>query len=124
MRRAVAVVALLLVAACGREAKDRAERENAMRHDLFEMRKAIADFRADKQRGPHSLQELKDAHYLRAIPKDPLTLRDDWREITEQVVAQENDFAAGSAAPPQVEVVDVRSRAAGKDAAGKPYADY
>ena len=124
MRRALAVVVLLL-ATCGREAKNQQlAREQAMKHDLVEMRKAIADFRADRGRGPHSLQELKDAHYLHAIPKDPLTQAADWRETTEQVVVRGDDFAAGSSPPPQTELLDVHSRAQGKDAAGKPYSEY
>jgi len=123
MRRVFASV-LLLLAACHSERREMLGREQAMKHHLFEMRKAIADFRADKQRGPHSLQELKDEHYLRAIPNDPLTRAADWRETTEQTVVRGDDFAAGSNPPPQVEVVDVHSRAPGKDAAGKPYAEY
>ena len=124
MRRALLVVLLLFVT-CNHEAKrQQLAREEAMKHDLFEMRKAIADFRADKQRGPHSLTELRDAHYLRAIPKDPLTEAADWRETTAQLVVRNDDFAKGSNAPPEVEVVDVHSRATGKDDSGKPYAEY
>ena len=46
-------------------------REAALRHNLFEMRKAIDDYYADKQKYPANLQELETAHYLRKIPKDP-----------------------------------------------------
>jgi len=124
MRRAIAVVALLLAVACHSERREMHAREQAMKHQLFEMRKAIADFRADKGRGPHSLQELQSEHYLRAIPSDPLTHAADWRESTDQVVVQSDDFAKGSNAPPQVELIDVHSRAPGKDDSGKPYAEY
>jgi general secretion pathway protein G len=51
----------------------RCNRETALRHDLFEMRKAIDDFRADKQRYPEDLGELVRNHYLRTVPTDPLT---------------------------------------------------
>src|SRR5712692_8719119 len=47
-------------------------REAALRHDLFEMRKAIDDYYADKQKFPDSLSALKTDHYLRDIPKDPI----------------------------------------------------
>ena len=125
MRRALVVVLLLFVT-CQSEKRDHAQRgrEAALKHDLFEMRKAIDDYRADRGHGPHSLQELQEAHYLRAIPKDPLTGAVDWRETTEQVVVRGDDFAAGSNAPPQTELMDVHSRASGKDAAGKPYSEY
>src|SRR5881396_647708 len=36
-------------------------REAALRHDLFEMRKAIDDYYADKQKYPQNLEELKTA---------------------------------------------------------------
>src|SRR5438046_2862908 len=48
-------------------------REAALKDDLREMRSAIDNFYADKQRYPQSLNELKDSKYLRSIPKDPMT---------------------------------------------------
>ncbi len=51
----------------------RANREAALRHDLFEIRHAIDDFYADKQRHPESLDALVRDHYLRTVPTDPLT---------------------------------------------------
>ena len=56
-------------------------REAALRHDLFEMRKAIDDYYADKQHYPDSLQALKTDHYLRDIPRDPLTGQAQWEEV-------------------------------------------
>src|SRR5438093_281516 len=50
-------------------------REAALRHDLFEMRKAIDDYYADKQKYPESLHALETDRYLRKIPKDPITGR-------------------------------------------------
>jgi general secretion pathway protein G len=120
MRRA-AVIALVALAC--HQGSDRKAREAALAHDLFEMRKAIADFRDDKKRGPHSLEELKDAHYLRAIPKDPNTMLAEWRETTEEAV-RNDDFVSGAAPKPEPEVVDVHSRAVGRDSAGKLYAEY
>src|SRR6266536_5882438 len=59
-------------------------REAALRQDLFEMRKAIDDYYADKQKYPDSLAGLKSEHYLRNIPKDPITMRPDWEEVQAQ----------------------------------------
>src|SRR5882724_11487863 len=56
-------------------------RESALRHDLFEMRKSIDDYYADKQKYPESLQALAHDHYLRAVPKDPITGKADWEEV-------------------------------------------
>jgi general secretion pathway protein G len=120
MRRAVAV--LLVLAACRYEHEYKA-REAALQHDLFEMRKAIADFRAEKQRGPRSLEELKAAKYLYSIPKDPITRSTDWRVTTETAV-RNDDFASSTAPAPEPEVIDVHSRAAGRDSSGKLYSNY
>src|SRR5438309_11743035 len=57
-------------------------REAALRHDLFEMRKAIDDYYADKQKYPQNLDELKSAKYLRNIPTDPITMQADWDQVT------------------------------------------
>jgi general secretion pathway protein G len=57
-------------------------RESALRHDLFEMRKAIDDYYADRQKYPESLQALVQGRYLRAMPKDPITGHADWEEVT------------------------------------------
>jgi hypothetical protein len=119
MRRATAV--LLLLVAC-RAAQERKNREGALQQDLIVMRKAISDFRAANKRGPHSLAELETAHFLRKIPKDPITMSADWRVTTEAAV-QNNDFASG-AVPAEPEVLDVHSRAAGRDGNGKLYSEY
>jgi len=56
-------------------------REAALRHDLFEMRKAIDDYYADKQKYPDSLATLKSERYLRNIPKDPISMKQEWEEV-------------------------------------------
>ena len=124
MRHAAALALLLLLVTCQGEHHDqRKAREAALAHNLFEMRKTITDFRADKGRGPHSLEELRDAHYLRAIPKDPMTGLAQWRVTTEEAV-RNDDFVSGTAPKAEPEVVDVHSRTAGRDSKGKLYTDY
>jgi len=122
MRRAVAL--LLVLAAChNADEHEHKGRQAALQHDLFEMRKAITDFPADKKRGPYSLEELKSAKYLRDIPKDPITRAVDWRVTTEAAV-RNDDFASTAAAAAEPQVIDVHSRAAGRDSNGKLYSDY
>ena len=59
-------------------------REAALKQDLASMRKAIDDFYADKQKYPSSLQDLVDSHYLRKIPRNPITeSADDWETVTQ-----------------------------------------
>jgi general secretion pathway protein G len=101
-------------------------REAALRHDLFEMRKAIDDYYADKQKYPDSLQTLVSEKYLRSMPKDPITMRSDWEEV--QASTDPNDPAAvdtsGDAASLTPGVQDVRSAAQGNGLDGTPYHDW
>jgi len=69
------------------------------------MREAIDNFYADKQRYPVSLNELIP-HYLRSVPRDPLTNRVDW-----SVVRESNGPG----------VVDVHATAKGKTCEGTRY---
>jgi general secretion pathway protein G len=54
-------------------------RESVLRDDLFQMRKMIDQYAADKGKLPESPQDLVTAGYLREIPRDPMTGSDDWR---------------------------------------------
>src|SRR6266536_3123354 len=67
-------------------------REAALRHDLFEMRKAIDDYYADKQIYPDSVQALVSDKYLRRLPVDPITQRSDWEGV--QATTDPSDPAA------------------------------
>ncbi|MEA2163676.1 MAG: ral secretion pathway protein [Thermoanaerobaculia bacterium] len=99
-------------------------REAALRHDLFEMRKSIDDYYADKQKYPQSLQALRDEHYLRNIPSDPLTGKPDWEEVQNtpdpsDPNAMPTDPSADQSAAPGI--YDVHSQAPGTGLDGKPY---
>jgi general secretion pathway protein G len=60
-----------------------AAKEAVLREDLQVMRTAIGSYTVDKQKAPQSLDDLVQAGYLKAIPKDPITGRtDSW--ITSQ----------------------------------------
>ena len=48
-------------------------KEAALREDLFQMRKAIDEYYADKQKYPSSLDALVSEKYLREIKPDPFT---------------------------------------------------
>jgi len=104
-------------------------REAALRHDLFEMRKAIDDYYADKAKYPQNLEELKTAKYLRDIPKDPVTQQKDWEEVaatvdptgTDTTVDPTATDTAGGGAPG---IYDVRSSAAGNGLDGTPYKSW
>jgi general secretion pathway protein G len=109
-------------------------REAALKDDLREMRGAIDNFYADKQRYPQSLNELKDSKYLRSIPKDPITGKAEWEEVQAQV-----DPTGDSNPNPQVDptatagadqnggqpgIYDVKSMAEGRALNGEDYKSW
>jgi general secretion pathway protein G len=103
-------------------------REAALRHDLFEMRKAIDDYYADKQKYPESLQTLKQEHYLRNLPNDPLTGKADWEEVqntpdpSDPNAMPTDPSAQNESAVPGI--YDVKSRAPGVGQDGKAYTSW
>ena len=104
-------------------------REAALRHDLFEMRKAIDDYYADKQKYPQNLEELKTAKYLRDIPKDPITQQKDWEEVAATVDPTGSDptvdpTATDSAGGGLPGIYDVHSTAPGNGMDGTPYKSW
>lgn len=101
----------------------RKAQEAALRDDLHEMRKAIDDFYADKQRYPTDLNELVP-NYLRSIPKDPITKQPDWDAIQDQPADQ--DQAADTNPENATKgpgIIDVKSKAPGKTLDNVSYAD-
>jgi len=53
-------------------------------HNLNTLRSAIDHFRRDRIVGPHSMDELIEAGYLREMPLDPVTnRRDSWEVKTD-----------------------------------------
>ncbi len=110
----MAIVALLVSIAAPRYFRsiERA-RENTLRTSLNVMRDAIDQFESDKGRYPESLDELVEAHYLRAVPVDPMTDS----AVTWVVVTPTDPAAKGK-------VQDIRSGMAGRGSDGRPLADW
>ncbi len=118
--RALLLIALLALAC--REKYD-AARDAALRDELAQMRKAIANYRADQGVFPPSLEALVPK-YIAKIPADPITLDTNWRLTTEESVQPSADFTTATASAPSSVVVDVHSAAPGSDRNGMPYANY
>src|ERR1700757_3055771 len=57
-------------------------RETVLKDDLFKFRSLIDQYAADKGKLPQSLDDLVTEHYLREIPKDPITDNKDWNVVT------------------------------------------
>jgi general secretion pathway protein G len=62
-------------------------KESVLRQNLFTLRELISQYTLDKQKGPQSLDDLVAAGYLKQIPVDPFTGRNDtWQAEQEQDV--------------------------------------
>ncbi len=68
----------------------RKAQEAALKDNLFQLRKAIDNFYADKQRYPNDLNELVP-NYVRNIPADPVTKSADWNVIMDDPTNEGND---------------------------------
>ncbi|MCO6510195.1 MAG: prepilin-type N-terminal cleavage/methylation domain-containing protein [Aridibacter famidurans] len=90
-------------------------REVVLKENLFQMRRAIDQYSADKERLPQGLQDLVDANYFREIPVDPITETNEWDQI----------LGPDPNSPDAEEgLVDVKSLAEGEDSGGTKYSDY
>ncbi|SRR6266540_4382548 len=53
-------------------------KEAVLREDLYNFRDTLDQFYADQGKYPDTLDELVEKKYLRGIPKDPFTGKNDW----------------------------------------------
>jgi len=115
----LAIIALMMTIAAPRYI-DRVEmaRETTLISSLKVMREAIDKFDGDQGRLPVSLAELVERRYLKEIPVDPMTDRNDsWIESGPVYAAAQPDPALAGMA-------DVRSGATGEGRNGKPFKDW
>jgi len=71
-------------------------RETVLLEDLYQMRQSIDAFFADKMKYPESLDELVNAKYLRAIPRDPMTdSTETWEIVPPEALPDSGDLAEG-----------------------------
>jgi general secretion pathway protein G len=59
-------------------------REAVLRNDLYTLRSVISQFTLDKQRSPQSLDDLVQASYIKQVPKDPFTNRNDTWQLEQE----------------------------------------
>jgi general secretion pathway protein G len=90
-------------------------REAVLRDDLFQMRKLIDQYAADKGKLPQSLDELVSGGYMREIPEDPITGEKNWNVTTG---ADPNSTEGGQG------ITDVHSAATDISSDGRPYSEW
>lgn len=91
-------------------------RDSVMKQNLFTMRQLIYEFTLDKQRAPQSLDELKEAGYMKEIPTDPCTHQRDWVTEQEDVLLSADQTQPG--------ITWVKSNCALRSSDGTPYSDF
>jgi len=90
-------------------------KEVVLSENLWQMRRAIDQYHADKGKLPRSIDDLVTEKYLRERPIDPVMENDQWEEIQGEDTSQ-SDAASG--------LTDVKSLADGEDSEGKEYKKY
>ncbi|HEX8638010.1 MAG TPA: type II secretion system protein [Pyrinomonadaceae bacterium] len=90
-------------------------RETVLQENLWQMRRAIDQYAADKGKLPQSLDDLVTGKYLREKPIDPITEKTEWKEIQ----GEDSNSPDGEQG-----LTDVKSLADGEDTEGKKYEDY
>ncbi len=90
-------------------------RETVLKENLWQMRKTIDQYAADKGKLPQSLDDLVEAKYLHEIPVDPVTETAEW----EQVMGEDSMSSDGGQG-----LINVKSTSDGRDSNDTPYKDY
>ena len=89
-------------------------RETVLKENLWQMRRAIDQYAADKGKLPESIDSLVEGGYLREKPIDPITEKAEWDpEMGDNI---NPDDGQG--------LKNVRSLAEGEDSEGKEYKEY
>jgi general secretion pathway protein G len=109
------IIILISVAVPTYERSVRYAKETVLKENLWQMRKAIDQYTADKGKLPGSLDDLVSGRYLREKPMDPILDRTEWNEI----MGDDPNDSDG-----QMGLVDVKSLADGVDSSGTSYNDY
>lgn len=90
-------------------------REVVLSENLWQMRRAIDQYAADKGHLPRSVDDLVTEKYLREKPVDPIYEKDEWDEVQGEDTSSPNAESG---------LKDVKSLAEGEDSNGKPYNSY
>ena len=87
-------------------------KETVLKENLWQMRRAIDQYGADKGKFPQSLEDLVTDKYLHEKPVDPITEKREWNEI----MGEDNNSPDGGQG-----LVNVKSLAEGTDSDGNTY---
>ena len=109
------MIILLSIAVPTYERSVRQARELVLKENLFQIRRSIDQFRADKGKLPQSVEELVTEKYLREKPIDPIRQETEWNEVQ----GEDSNSPDGESG-----LVDVKSLSEGEDTEGKAFSEY
>lgn len=117
----VAVMTILALLAtvglAGYRHKTQMAREAVLKENLFQLNHALEQYRADRGKYPSNLGALRELHYLRDIPVDPITRsKDTWQTELEPPDPDNPDADVG--------IFRVRSGSTDKSEDGIPYNEW
>jgi general secretion pathway protein G len=90
-------------------------RESVLKDDLFQMRKMLDQYAADKGKLPQSLDDLVSEGYLREMPVDPMTEKREWNTTNG---SDPNSTEGGQG------ITDVHSTSSDQSTEGTPYSEW
>lgn len=109
------LIILLSVAIPTYQRSVRHAQETVLKENLWQMRRAIEQYTADKGKLPKSVQDLVSGKYLREMPIDPIRDSTEWKEDQGE---DPNSTESESG------LVDVHSLAEGTDQEGVEFSKY
>ncbi len=109
------IIVLISVAVPSYQNAMRNAREAVLKENLWQVRKAIDQYTADKGKPAQSLDDLVTGKYLRERPIDPMTEKDDWNEVMGSDSTSENAEQG---------LTDIKSASNEVDSEGKAYSEY
>jgi general secretion pathway protein G len=98
--------------------------EAVLKTNLHTMRDVIDQHYGDKGKYPTSLEQLVEAGYLKKVPMDPITKRNDTWVLIYEEDDPENPGAETDRNEDGPGIVDVRSGAPGNSLDGTPYGEW
>lgn len=90
-------------------------KETVLKENLWQMRRAIDQYAADKGKLPQSVSQLVEDKYLHEVPIDPISEKREWNEVPKED-STSTDGGQG--------LGDVKSQSEGTDSDGKQYTEY
>lgn len=109
------MIILISVAVPAYERSVRQAKETVLHENLWQMRRQIDQYMADKGKLPQGIDDLVEAKYLHERPKDPILETDEWDEVT----GPDPNSPDGEEG-----MINVKSKAEGEDSSGTAFSEY